>query len=210
MLEDVHPWPMPGMSLFSRGAGTDSSANAVLRYQPNWCQYATAYTLATELLLREALDGEDKDLLVYPILFNARQAIELWLKDIIQLGALLETGIQPIEATHRIDLLWGKANAVLVSSGEGEHEGMAVLNTLMTEFHDVDRRSTAFRYPVNVDGDPSFKLDFSESLMDGPLAPSGLLAPRIDLANLSDVLLATFNFLGGARDQLSAAVDARG
>ena len=52
----------------------------------NWGLYILSYQKATNLLIKQTASGKDQDTLIYPILFNARQAIELGLKEIIRLA----------------------------------------------------------------------------------------------------------------------------
>ena len=100
-------YPEPGMSLFESTNPSHWSANARMDHHLNWGLYILSYQKATNLLIKQTASGKDQDTLIYPILFNARQAIELGLKEIIRLADRLldrQDPYQLLPSHCRIDL----------------------------------------------------------------------------------------------------------
>ena len=132
--------------------------------------------------------------MIFPILFNARQAIELALKEIVVIGARLGH-TEPYSKTHDLLTLWAAANRVLVEAGADEEESTTAFEALLRELHVADQTATTFRYPEDAKRGPSFRTD------EGPI-------PKlINTADLADVLHAMFNFLLGAREWLENVAD---
>ena len=107
-------WPEPDMSLFEPTTPRAWRANARMDHRLDWGLYILGYKEATNLLLQHTASGRDQDTLIYPILFNARQAIELGLKEIIRLGdRLLNLDdpyySSPLPLGHQLRPLWDKA-----------------------------------------------------------------------------------------------------
>lgn len=93
------------------------------------------------------------DELVYPICFNARHFIELFLKDSIQTVAALNKDIAAVKvrATHELTELWNSFVAVIERDRRLAKFGIPLKEVFM-EFADVDNTSMAFRYPYDLDG----------------------------------------------------------
>ena len=169
-------------------------ANAQMYLGPDWVAYQDGYALATKLLLERAAAGRDADVLIFPILFNARQAIELALKEIVVIGIRLGQ-TEPYPRTHDLLALWEAANGVLVEAGADEEESTTAFEALLRELHVADQAATTFRYPEDTKRRPSYGTD------EGPI-------PKlINTADLADALHAMFNFLLGARDWLENVAD---
>lgn len=182
------------MSLLQAVGGGHWRANAQMYRGPDWIAYQDGYELATRLLLERAASGRDADVLIFPILFNARQAIELALKEIVVIGARLGD-TEPYSMNHNLLTLWEAANRVLVEAGADEEESTAAFEALLRELHVADQAATTFRYPEDTKRGPSFRAD------EGPI-------PKlINAADLADALHAMFNFLRGAREWLENVAD---
>jgi hypothetical protein len=122
-----------------------------------WTLYASGYKEAADALV-ERLESKasGQDTLVYPILFLYRQYIELQLKLTIRTCRhLLEDG-DDFPTGHRIDRLWGELDKLLRQAFPDESTTeLDQTGRLISEFAKVDPLSTAFRYPVDKDGDAS-------------------------------------------------------
>lgn len=194
MTKDERAWPQQGMSLLQAVGGGPWRANAQMYLGPDWVAYQHGYELATRLLLERAASGRDQDVLIFPILFNARQAIELALKEIVVIGMRLGH-TEPYPMTHDLLTLWVAANRVLVEAGADEEESTTAFEALLRELHVADPAAITFRYPEDTKRGPSFRVD------DGPI-------PKlINTTDLADALHAMFNFLLGARDWLEHVAD---
>jgi len=93
------------------------------------------------------------DALVYPICFNARHFIELFLKDAIHAisGLNKKRPSDKVKATHELTELWD----TFVSTMERDSRLLAFgmpLKEVFMEFAEVDNTSMTFRYPSDLDG----------------------------------------------------------
>ena len=194
MTGDERAWPHKGMSLLQAVSGAPWRANAQMYLGPDWVAYQHGYELATRLLLERAASGRDQDVLIFPILFNARQAIELALKEIVVIGIRLGH-TEPYPMTHDLLTLWAVANGVLVEAGAADEKSATAFEALLHELHIADPTAITFRYPEDTKRRPSFHA------ADGPI-------PKlINTKDLADALHAMFNFLLGARDWLENVAD---
>ena len=134
-------------SLFS--AGDDVKSNAMLNYMADhsW-GYADGYFLAAEKLTEYVVVAQrEQDLLIYPICFLYRQALELQLKLILTKAALTLGRDEDIELNHKLDRLWALAQKIICEAwpNEGTHE-LREIDYVISEFHRVDPTSQEFRY----------------------------------------------------------------
>ena len=83
------PWPRKGDRLFD--GAEDWYHNACLNWRyDNWELYASGYNTAGDILVQHIIDTRsDRDTLVFPIVFNYRQYLELRCKEIIRVGKVL-------------------------------------------------------------------------------------------------------------------------
>lgn len=97
------------------------------------------------------------DTLVYPICFNARHFIELFLKDSIRKISNLNKKIPPIEvkATHDLMGLWDGFSAAIARDSRLQQDGV-LLREVFLEVAEIDNTSMAFRYPSDLDGKVHF------------------------------------------------------
>ena len=183
------------MSLFETYAEDGWRANAQLSQPPAWVIYQHGYELAAKLLMERTASGKDQDFLIYPILFTARQAIELGLKEIMLLGTRLSGRSDSYPKTHDLELLWENAKDLLIEAGNADSDSTDSFEALLKEVHAADPGSMTFRYPVDKQDSPSFTVDDDE-------------IPRlINTRSLNRVLCAMFNYLSGARDWLENIVE---
>ncbi len=117
--------------------------------------YASAYQIAAMRLIDSALDENlrERDFLVYPIIFLMRHCLELRLKELVQgLNYCIE-GDRQFTPRHEVDKLWEEFKEKYRLIGEDiDEEQTKVLDKLIREFHDFDRKSMEFRYPVDKSG----------------------------------------------------------
>jgi len=193
-MEDEIAWPRPGMSLLKTTNERDWRPNANMTWGPNWTLYQYGYAEAAKLLMRRTASGRDQDFLIYPILFTARQAIELGLKEIILAGSRLMGRGEPDLISHDLGHLWELAK-ILLADAEALHHPGASDEAATTAFEDLikqlsaaDPKSMTFRYPVDTKGRPSFVVGASD----------GKVPELINTRDLSNTLDAMFNYLTGA------------
>ena len=131
-------------------------------------------------------DRPERQILIYPILFNYRHGIELAMKWIIvTYGRYSSAEIGEIEH-HDLWQLWKLCRQVIIEVGS-EDESILVVEQVIKDFHDLDKTALAFRY----------SRDKNRALI---ALPEGM----IDLENIRDVMEAVGHFFDGADGQLGA------
>lgn len=148
--------PGPADQLFS--TQEDWWNNACLNWShSDWSLYADGYKEAADALVdRVEKRSGGQDTLVYPILFLYRQYFELQLKLCIRtVRRLLDQG-HDFPKGHRLEKLWEDLHGLLRRAFPDEPIGeLDETGRLVCEFAKVDPLSTAFRYPIDNDGNPS-------------------------------------------------------
>ena len=124
----------------------------------------TGYKRAADSLVKQAVeDTADRDTLVFPIIFNYRQFLELSLKYLISTYGRT-VGVDPIWKSHDLTKLWTQFEAVLQAFGSDDEDGAtAAVGRLVAEFATVDPGSFSFRYPVDTQGRP---IELAHGYMD--------------------------------------------
>ena len=120
-----------------------------------WLYYAEGFKLSAELIEKELIDKqEDRDLLIYPLLYLYRHYIELKCKEVIAVGKeILGTENYLPKGGHDLMTLWTNAHNTLKAvwkDGYTKPKGSIVAK--VKEFHKTDLKSDEFRYPVDKDG----------------------------------------------------------
>lgn len=92
------------------------------------------------------------DALVYPICFNARHFIELFLKDSIRTVSALGTNANQVSvnATHDLISLWDDFAAAIARDGRLMERGI-LLEEVFKDIADVDKTGMTFRYSHDLD-----------------------------------------------------------
>ena len=99
-------WPKKGQVLLSSANDWYHNACINLRYF-NWDWYATGYKHAGDVLVQHVVDTRNyRDTLVFPIVLNYRQYLEVRCKEIIMLGKLLANEEPEFPNKHNLRLLW--------------------------------------------------------------------------------------------------------
>ncbi len=131
-------------------------------------------------------DWRERDILVFPIIFNYRQFLELSLK--YQLAIYGPTvGISPNWKLHDLVALWNEFLQMLKSYDEGYPKAAErVVEKIVLEFAKADAGSFSFRYPVDPKG-TKIEIAFSAT----------------DLSNLADVMNAIDSYFSGCDRFLS-------
>ena len=136
----------------------DWQNNACLNIsRDNWVFYAQGFKKAGDVLVNHAKSHRGHlDTLIYPIVFNYRQYIELCLKMIIAEGSrLLEKEIK-IPTIHKTSTIWNTSRKIIETIFYNEDiSEIKLFQKLIDEFSRIDDSSTAFRYPVDTRNNPS-------------------------------------------------------
>lgn len=128
--------------------------------------YALGYRRGAQVLAEYAVrEGMDQDLLIYPILFLYRHAVELWLKRCIPVAAdLVDKPLEEHErkelACHRLDKLWSmfKPRLDLIRKNQRckiTQEVIDGIKSYIDQLRGVDENSYSFRYAADKNGNPN-------------------------------------------------------
>ena len=142
--------------------------------------YAEAYHSAAKVLVEKASEDQLRDIGACPAVFLYRLSLELWLKAILISGSkILELQGEDFETTEII-LKKGHDLTKLLQAfkllctqldwkWDAEHRALAAM---VGQFHQIDRGSFCFRYPVDLTGKPALEPGFRFDL--------GIFCTRMD------------------------------
>lgn len=150
------PWPRKSDTFFA--SADDGIHNACINWLPDaWDAYAIGYRRAGDLLVEYVIDHHRyQDTLVYPIVFNYRQYIELRLKELIRVGRRLVNRPEPFRRTHNLWDLWSICRDLIAEiETHGSQDDLEAVGEAIDQFCMVDVGSDRFRYPEDRDGNPS-------------------------------------------------------
>lgn len=115
----------------------------------NWHDYTYGYKKAADVLAShiEADGSPGGWTLLYPTITLYRHHLELLLKEILRLGAELEGAEVNSPREHDLLALWRLVRECAERALDSEQDGLEGITRCVREFHELDRRGTAFRYP---------------------------------------------------------------
>lgn len=174
-------WPKTGDKLFTASSRWDGNAHLESHGHGRLVMMMNGYKRGADLMVQQATTNRfDQDALVYPIIFNYRQYIELSLKYLIaSYGG--SAGVEANWKTHSLTALWGWFAEVLSHYGDQDDDGgTAAVRAIVAEFAKVDPGSFSYRYPVGINGEPI-----------------ELAHDRLDLAALAEVMNAVDGYFSG-------------
>ncbi|MEQ8657169.1 MAG: hypothetical protein RIC24_07660 [Hyphomicrobiales bacterium] len=148
-------WPKQGDKPFVAAEDQFENANIVGDGFTRFVLMMEGYKQAADLMIAASADDRPmRDVLVFPIIFNYRQFLELALKyQIATFGPAV--CIEPVWNTHFLDRLWGQFLEMLERYGtEDPDEADPVVGEIILEFAKIDPDSCSYRYPVDRRGNP--------------------------------------------------------
>ncbi|HDS1047535.1 MULTISPECIES: hypothetical protein [Pseudomonas] len=180
------PSDFAGQQLFIQG--DDWHNNAML----GWTHfpldtYALGYKDAADGLLYALAERRASlDTVIYPLIFLYRQALELQLKLLLPLARRLADASAKEDHRHELMPMWKELRQHLevLISDEDDSE-YAAMEDFISQLHEADPRSFAFRYPTNMKGEVS--------LPD---------LRHVNVRHLSEVMDSIFLMLNGAYSML--------
>ena len=185
-------WPVQGDKPFVVADDPFDNANIAEDGFTRLILMLEGYKSAADLMVGAA-DGDrpTRDILVFPIIFNYRQFLELSLKyQLATFGPAV--GIEPNWKSHDLAKLWSEFWAMLEHYGtEDPDEADPVVGAVILEFAKIDPGSYSYRYPVDRQGKPV------------PVAYSDLHLPT-----LADVMQGVAGYFSGCDGYLSSLLDA--
>jgi len=180
-------WPKKGDAPFTEAA--DPSQNAVIADDGfgRLVLMTDGYKMTADLAVTHTIaNPADRDLLVFAIVFNYRQFLELSLKyQLATHGGAV--GMEPNWKTHDLAVLWSSFSEMLELYGTPDpDEADPIVRSVVLEFAKIDPGSYSYRYPVDTKGNPI------------PIEYNALC-----LSNLADVMKAVAGYFNGCDGFLS-------
>ena len=131
------------------------------------------------LVAQAAINVADRPNVIYVALFCYRQAIELFLKRLID--EFSSDAAHSTKHSHKLNVLWERFMLIANERGSAGSLGVSAARALVAEMHEADQKSDGFRYPAGQDD-----------------APFRFGNRGIDLDNLHDVMQGLENFFEAA------------
>ena len=188
ILDTEFRWPLKGDKPFVVSGDEADNANIVDDGFTRLVLMTEGYRQAADLMVETSKsDHTTRDMLVFPIIFNYRQYIELALKyQLATYGPAV--GIEPNWKTHNLANLWGLFLDMLERYGTPDPDDAdPVVGEIILEFAKIDPGSYSYRYPVDRNGN-SIPVAYSE----------------LHLATLADVIGAVANYFTGCDGYLDS------
>ena len=164
-------WPKDGDRLFVESSWRHD-ARVVSDKGERFYRLPMGYKRAGDLLVDQAAtDVVDRANIIYAALFCYRQAIELFLKWLID--AFGKQQVYKPKHTHELGRLWERFMCIANERAAGESLGLDAAQQLIAEMDEADRRSDGFRYATDRDdiafkfGDRGVDLDNLREVMQG-------------------------------------------
>ncbi|MFG6510623.1 MULTISPECIES: hypothetical protein [unclassified Sulfitobacter] len=192
ILNSEFRWPSPDDEAFS--VADDPSENATISDDgfARLVLMTEGYKRAADLMVEAAAgDNLSRDTLVFPIIFNYRQFLELSLKyQIATFGPAV--GVEPNWTSHDLAKLWAEFLAIMERFGTADPDEVdPVVERIILEFAKIDPGSYSYRYPVDRKGNPV------------PVA-----YPDLHLPTLADVMQGVAGYFTGCDGYFRSLLDA--
>ncbi|WP_404309711.1 hypothetical protein [Neorhodopirellula lusitana] len=190
-IEMESAWPQSNDKLFSNSGSYEKTA-IVGRHWADWMIMAEGYIRSAELAV-EHCGRFDRNLIVYPVVFQCRHGIELALKR--TLVSALRLFDEPVDLPlhHRVLDTWRLLRPHLESLWpNSDGKDLRSVECMIKELHKADQNAETFRYPVGKKGKSHHKTDRD-----------------IDLEVFVESARKIFNFLNASHDGISDALESK-
>lgn len=127
---------------------------------PQIYEYASGFASATNLLLDQVISNEGTtlhvDTFIYPICYNMRHAVELFLKSTaVSLEKLAEIRGRAIPkfdlvGSHDLGKIWTYVNDIAVAFDQRYHTVVEALDQHIIDIASIDSTGQVFRYPFDI------------------------------------------------------------
>lgn len=128
---------------------------------PQIYEYAEGFAAAADLLLNEVIRNEGRnfyvDTFVYPVCFNMRHAVELYLKMTVQglskLASMQRRSLEVFDtaSSHDLGRMWKFIQDNSVEIDSRFSSVICALEEYVSDFADIDSTGQVFRYPFGTD-----------------------------------------------------------
>lgn len=129
-----------------------------------FCSMGKGYFRSAELMSNHVIDnGFEMDLLIYPIVFNYRHGIELYLKGFLTKIRIINDGSTNDFYNHYLPAKWAEIRQFILDNDlnnqdvkDGDEEGdnllVDIINDVVDDFAKYDPDSYSFRYHISKKG----------------------------------------------------------
>ncbi len=188
-------WPYPDDQLLRKAVNWKNAITFSDYPAERHVLIRNGYFLAGHALVERCQnDTYERQVMIYPILFCYRHALEMTMQWIIGSYGHRYGVSLPTKPDHNLDSLWKCCKAIFTHpDNKRAAVGALTVEKLIKQFHRLDTRAEAFRYAVKKDG----------TLIRLPDV-------AIDPVNLREVMEGLENFFSGADghlDQVCSASD---
>ena len=100
-------------------------------------------------------EGYDQNIIIYPVLYCYRHALELSMKEIInEFGTLAKCSATRAPNSHDLFSLWSLCRRIICDllGPQGDKKAESRAEEFIRSLHNLDRNSDAFRYSMRKDG----------------------------------------------------------
>jgi hypothetical protein len=149
------PWPCPDDRLVRKAIDWRRATTFPDNPPQRHALILSGYFRAAHALVDHcSTNTYERQTMIYPILFCYRHALEMAMKGIV--GSYGHRfGISLPEPDHNLWQLWRTCRAIFNQiDNESAAVGTSTVEKLLKEFHHLDTRAEAFRYPKKKDGTP--------------------------------------------------------
>ncbi|MET4212462.1 hypothetical protein [Bradyrhizobium sp. LA2.1] len=186
LLECDFRWPRLGDKAFTESGDPQANAYVHRHGHGRFVMMMSGYKKGADLMVERSLHSDvDRDSLVFPVVFNYRQFLELSLKYFIAMYGYT-VGVAPNWKTHDLGVLWKAFCDVLKLYGHDQNDADQVVTEIVAEFAKMDPASFSYRYPVDTKGRAI------------PIAHQ-----QLNLSTLAEVMGAAQNYFTGCDGYLS-------
>lgn len=188
LLNTQFRWPVKGDKAFVIANNPCDNAKIAVDGFARLVLMLEGYKMGADLMVLDAeKDVRNRDLLIFPIIFNYRQFLELSLK--YQLATHgPKVGIGPNWKSHKLEVLWSEFREMLEKFGTPDPDEVdPVVGKIILEFAKIDPDSFSHRYPVD---------------RHGALIP--IAVGDLHLPTLADVVNGVAGYFSGTDGYLSA------
>jgi hypothetical protein len=160
--------------------------------------YASGFQDGADELFKALQEhGHSQDLLVYPLVYCLRHAVELSLKQVIRAGRQLhDEPSQDFPDGHSLSTLWATCRPLLKRIWEEEEPTYQAVEATVSSLSQIDPTNDGFRYPIT-----SQKSGRKPTLIEG--------LKYLDLEQMYLDVTETLNLLGGAEAGIDHYMDAK-
>jgi hypothetical protein len=185
------PWPAPDQGLTKAGLGV-LDASMCPWPADGWTMRIMGFSEAAQAVF-DRIESTPRlvNVLIFPLVFLWRHAIELQLKALIDRGQVILQECIKYPTHHRLEELWAMARKVVDELEPNGGSAPADVDRIIKELSSLDPNSMSFRYHQDTKGAPTLSVSLKS----------------LNAGEVNRALAAVSQFLDAVGGQLDDAVD---